>query len=240
MTNGTENIGDRADSVSLPRWIGVGRVVPNAPRLISAAMKGALGITRPTLVLAFCVLLSGCTLLRGPKKDRTEFLNLEATAVPVADTEAYASRLLLRTVEVPAYLQRSKALAVREKSGDIHYVDLAWWSEPLDLAFARVLRADLERLHVPTAARRDQDFTQEVHVRIDCAEGVVADGKGRVEFSASFELRRSEGGPNAVVRRTFAAEPVAWDGKDHAALARALSKSVADLAAQIRAAAVRR
>jgi uncharacterized lipoprotein YmbA len=190
-------------------------------------------------LVAAAGLLSGCTLLRGPKLDRTKFFALEAAAAPVADGRPAAASTLLRAVELPAYLQRSKALAVRQKDGAIHYADLAWWSEPLDLAFARVLREDLNRLGVPTVARRDQAFTHELTVRIERAEGVVAEGKGRVEFVASFELRRGDGAPEPVVRRTFTAEPVTWDGKDHAALAKALSQAAADFAARIRAAAPR-
>lgn len=186
------------------------------------------------------ILLSGCTLLRGPRKDRTEFFTLEAVATAPAEGRPVATPTLLRTVEVPAYLQRSKAIAVRQADGAVHYLDLAWWSEPLDLAFARVLREDLDRLGLPTAARRDQPFTHELTVHIERAEGVLQpDGKGRVEFSASFELRRGDGGPTEVVRRTFTAEPAAWDGKDHAALAKAFGKAAADLAMLIRNAAQR-
>jgi uncharacterized lipoprotein YmbA len=215
-------------------------------RLAMASVGRAGSPSRPCriravgLFTAAACLLSGCTLFRGPRKDRTEFFTLEAAAPAAAANERpVAAPTLLRTVAVPAHLQRSKALAIRQKDGAIHYADLAWWSEPLDLAFARVLREDLDRFGVPTVERRDQAFTNELTVHIERAEGVVADGKGRVEFTASFELRRGDGVPNAVIRRTFTAEVSAWDGKDHAALAKALSKAAADLAALIRNAAQR-
>jgi uncharacterized lipoprotein YmbA len=221
--------GGRVGSTSRPRWF-EGRDVAVPQSRVPPACH---------VVVISVLLLPGCTLLRGPKKDRTEFFSLEPAAT--ASTERpVAAPTLLRTVEVPAHLQRSRAFAVRQADGAIHYLDLAWWSEPLDLAFSRVLREDLDRLGMPTTNRRDQPFTHELTVHIERAEGVLlADGKGRVEFTASFELRRGDGGPNAVVRRTFTAEPAAWDGKDHAALARALSKAAADLAAQIRNAAPR-
>jgi uncharacterized lipoprotein YmbA len=188
-------------------------------------------------VLLTLGLLSGCTLLRGPKSDRTDFFTLAAlapsgNATPAAD----ASCVLLRTVELPAYLQRSKAMAVRQKEGDIRYVDLAWWSESLDQGMARVLRENLGRLGVPTAARRDEDFVHELTVRIERAEGFTDGKTGRVEFAAIFELKRGDNGRPAVVRRTFTAEAVAWNGKDYAALAQALGKAAADLAAAIKTA----
>jgi uncharacterized lipoprotein YmbA len=182
-----------------------------------------------------CVLglLPGCTLLRGPKKDRTEFFALEAVAPAAATANPAAPRVLLRSVELPAYLQRSKALAVRRPDGAEHYADLAWWSEPLDLGLARVLRDNLNRLGVPTVARRDEDFADELTVHIERAEGVTDGKAGRLEFSATFELHRGDGARPAVIRRTFTAEAVAWDGKDYAALAKAMGKAAADLAAAI-------
>jgi hypothetical protein len=185
-------------------------------------------------------LLSGCTLLRGPKADRTDFFALQAaTPTESVAPAANAPRLLLRTVELPAYLQRSKAMAVRQKEGDIRYVDLAWWSEPLDLGISRALREDLGRLGIPTASRRDEDFVNELTVRVERAEGVIEGKTSRVEFTATFELTRKDGPAPIVIRRSFSADPGKWDGKDYAELAKVLSRAVADLAAAVRDAARR-
>jgi uncharacterized lipoprotein YmbA len=214
------------------------------PAMNSAGRAGAPPRPRWVLWVLWvpCVLcfFPACTLLRGPKADRTEFFTLEALAPAGTPAPASAPRVLLRTVEVPAYLQRSKAFAVRQAEGDIHYADLAWWSESLDLGLARVLREDLNRLGVPTAARRDEDFVNELTIRIEKAEGVTDRKTGRVEFAASFELRRNDGPRPSVIRRTFTAEATTWNGKDYAALAKALGKAAADLAAMIREAALPR
>ena len=210
----------RAEAMPQPRWF-EGRAGPTSrPRFFGA--------------LIILVLLSGCTLLRGPKRDRTDFFTLEAAAPAGTPAAVTTPRVLLRTVELPAYLQRSKAMTVRQKGGDIRYVDLAWWSESLDLGIARVLREDLGRLGVPTASRRDEDFVNELTVRIERAEGVIEGKAGRVEFVATFELNRGDGPRPVSVRRTFTAKSAAWDGKDYGALAKTLSGAVAELAAAIR------
>ncbi len=221
----------RAGSTSRPRF-------PGARQIPSDRSVGSDRSVRWTLgALLALGLLSGCTLLRGPKADRTDFFTLEAVApAGNATPAANADRVLLRNVELPAYLQRSKAMAVRQKEGDIHYVGLAWWSEPLDQGIARVLREDLGRLGVPTAARRDEDFVHELTVRIERAEGLTDGKAGRFEFAATFELKRGDNSRTAVVRRSFTAEVASWDGKDYAALAKLLSKAAADLAAAIKTA----
>ena len=218
----------RAGSTPRPRFLGAHAALSDrSVGSVRWALGGLLALS----------LLSGCTLLRGPKADRTDFFTLEALApVGNAAPAANAPRVLLRTVELPAYLQRSKAMAVRQKEGDIHYVDLAWWSEPLDQGMARVLREDLGRLGVPTAARRDEDFVHELTVRIERAEGFTDGKAGRVEFAATFELKRGDNARPAVLRRTFTAGAVAWNGKDYAALAQALGQAAAELAAAIKTA----
>lgn len=226
-----EALAKQAGPLGRPRFLG-------ARAASSDRSVGSVRSVRWTLGALLAIgLLSGCTLLRGPKADRTDFFTLEATVPAGNDAPvANAARVLLRNVELPAYLQRSKAMAVRQKEGDIHYVGLAWWSEPLDQGIARVLREDLGRLGVPTAARRDEDFVHELTVRIERAEGLTDGKTGRVEFAATFELKRGDNSWPAAVRRSFTAEVAAWDGKDYAALAKLLSKAAADLAAVIKTA----
>ncbi|MBA4137204.1 MAG: hypothetical protein C0518_07800 [Opitutus sp.] len=174
--------------------------------------------------------LAGCNILPEPQPDNTRFYVLESSA-PAPASGAAAVRLGLRRVDVPAYL-KSKAMVVRSGNNELRYPENARWAEPLDAGIARVLRDQLSAkasvAAYPFPAQVERDF--DIAVQIIAAEG-HDDG---VRFTALFELSRASDSA-VVVRRTFTAPVVAWNG-DYSQLAAQLSVAVAGLANEILAA----
>jgi len=178
------------------------------------------------------LLLSGCALILGPRRDRTRFYTL-AAPLPTAESaaEALSDPILLRGVETPGYL-RAKPMVVRREDNEIDYLDRSWWSEEFDLAAAGILREELSRQGFPMVGRRDEVHALELTVQIQRAEGWRAEGGNYAVLAASFELRRDDGSRRLVSRGTFDPEPLEWKG-DAEDLALRLGEAIAGLAAAI-------
>jgi hypothetical protein len=84
----------------------------------------------------------------------------------------------------------------------------------------------------PFEVERDYD----VAVRVLRCEGERrADGRTVATLAALIEVTRAGPGGAVVWRQTYTAPELPWDGKDHGALAAALSQGVASLAATVAA-----
>ncbi|HWA10100.1 MAG TPA: ABC-type transport auxiliary lipoprotein family protein [Opitutaceae bacterium] len=191
---------------------------------IAAALLGLLG--------------AGCSLLpiQPAQPDAARYYTLSAAGVAPAVPAAPGPRLMLLRVEVPAYLQH-RPMVTRLGENEVRISDEARWAEPLDLGIAAVLNARLEALTgVHGMEARDFAHDYDVIVRVSHCEGETVGDRGTVRFAADIDLLKPGNNREVIAHRSFTAAPAAWDGKDYAALARALSLAVSDLAAEIVAA----
>jgi uncharacterized lipoprotein YmbA len=191
------------------------------------------------LSLAACFLAAGCSSMlpiQPAQADSIHYYMLSASA-PAATTPASpAPRLMIRGVEVPAYLQ-NKPFVTRLGQNELKFIDDVRWAEPLDAGVERVLRIRLASLTgVYGLESREMAHDYEVVVRVLHCEGESREGKGTVHFAAEFELLKPGTVPEVAAHGSFAAKEAAWDGKDYAALAQLLSRAVSDLADAVLAA----
>lgn len=188
------------------------------------------------VLLAGALALGGCSIVPEPKADPTRHYVLATYA---GDGERAAAAAIpagkpvigLRTVELPAYLLARKSIAVRQGRNEIVYHEYARWAEPLEDGIQRIVS---ERLLssgaisgialLPGRAARSYDLI----IRVLECEGAGSS----VHFVAEYELS-APGGAIIGGTRKFVAPAVAWDGKDFAALAKALGDAVTALAADI-------
>src|SRR5215472_2673261 len=118
------------------------------------------------LVFAVCAGLTGCSFLKPTRSTERHFV---LTPLPATATTATPGSVGLGVaqVKVPAYLF-NYALAVREGTNEIRYLQSVRWAEHLDTALQRVLAANLASLlhtdHVRLSAWRSDDVTVEVYV----------------------------------------------------------------------------
>jgi len=178
--------------------------------------------------------LTGCNFIPRLRPDRTQFYALTAPSDPARAAATDAPRVLVRRIDLPAYL-RGKPMIVRRDGTEIDAASLSWWSESPDLAIGRVIRERLNGQGIQAVDRTDGGYDLEAVVTVRRFEGESDDNGSRARFAANFELRRAAGGPPAA-RGNFSPEPTAWDGRNYAELAEALSTEVAGLADAIRAA----
>lgn len=171
---------------------------------------------------------AGCTLVPEARPDPSRHYVLAAAAGPVAPARA---TLLLRPVEIPAYL-RQPALVVRRGEHEVALREAARWGEPLEQGLARVLGENLRRLGLEPAAAagaRAGDLPA-LSVRVLACEGTAAGG---IAFRAVWEIRAP--GAARPVGGAHVADGLRWNGRTEESLAAGLSEAVAGLAAEIAA-----
>ena len=193
---------------------------------------------------AVCLLLlAGCNVIPPPQADSTRYFALaspaldDSTARPTLGT----LRLGLKAVDVAPYLKKG-LIVVRRGENELVYNEFARWAEPLEASIARALRARLladakigRVFAYPFPFDQERDF--DIAIGIVRCEGVQSTGSGAVaRFVATLEITSAGAVSEVVVRQTIAMPDVVWDGKDYAALARALSDDVAALGQEVAAA----
>jgi uncharacterized lipoprotein YmbA len=131
-----------------------------------------------------CLCLPACISFK-PAHDTARFFLLSPTAeAKVAPSPALTRALSIGVgkIKVPAYLLRD-ALAVRQNSNEVKYLENAVWAERLDNGLQRVFAEDLARLlatdRIRLSAWQPEDVQLEVYVSIDRFE-VDVDGQGEV------------------------------------------------------------
>ena len=201
---------------------------------------------RPRFSLSFLaglglLVLTGCNVIPPPTPDPTRYFVLTAPAVPAPATDTVRSscRIGLRAIELAPYLRKG-VLVVRQGDNEVVFDDFARWGEPLDAGIARVLRERLlaephitRVLTAPFPLEENRDYDVSVVVR-QC-EGVRSREGAGVRLVAEIEIARvsNDTVPEVVVRGMFTLPETAWNGKNYAALARALSEAVAALGTEI-------
>lgn len=191
-------------------------------------------------ILPVATLLTGtaCSLIPQATQDPTRYYVLTTPAIAPAPPAAPANRVAvsLRSIELPSYLRNSRNIVVRSGPNEVRYEDFSRWAEPLDTAVQRVLREHLisappvrALVSPPFSPDEPRDF--DVRVRVLACEGSRGpEGTHQTAFSASYEIVRVTGSGQEVVRKTFTAAPLPWDGQDFGALAARLSENVGELA----------
>jgi len=202
-------------------------------------------LVKPTLLCASlaALLLAGCKILPDATVDPTRYYVLSGpvTTEPSVAHPTGAHQIGLRPVELAGYLRNHKDMIVRTGANELRFQEFALWAEPLELGVNRVLKEQL--LSADTIGgvttypfsvdiRRDYD----VVVRVLNCEGLKRGEKSSVaHFAAAYDIIAAGAGGQVVVRRTFTAPDLLWDGADFGALARLLSESMAKLSDDIAA-----
>ena len=185
--------------------------------------------------------LAGCSILPAPPADPTRYYVLTGPGLQDDGVRNFSGSLQigLKAVEIAPYL-RKPMIAVRRDTHELIYDDYTRWAEPLEAGIARIVQARLlaapavGRVYVaplPFDQRRDFD----VRLNVIRCEGAI-EGRGVARFAAVVEVTTSGDDPQIVMRKVFQAPDLAWDGRDYAALAQALSTGVAALCDEIVAA----
>jgi uncharacterized lipoprotein YmbA len=183
-------------------------------------------------LLAAAVLLSGCGVIPRLREDRTRFYSLTTPEAEMRQPQEGAARFLVRRVELPAYLQGSKAIAIRRNVTEIEFLDQDWWSEPLDLGIARVFRENLAQRGFFATDRASEAYDLELVVYIRRFEGEIRDDDADVRMLATVEMHRP-GREGTPPRRSIGPDPIPWDGRDVSEMVAALSALVTELAVTV-------
>ncbi len=192
------------------------------------------------LVGAGLLALSGCSLLPAPASDPTRYYVLTPTSLDAArPAKVERARVVgLKRIEIAPYLN-GKDLVVREAGNEITYHSFSRWAEPLATSIGRTL-ADRLDASANVARVYAQPFPFEVPRDYDLAVSLVrfegerlADGRTIPSLVAVIEVTEAKAGGAVVLRKTFVAPELAWNGKDFGALAAALSAGVVALGAEL-------
>ena len=193
---------------------------------------------------AFCLLLvAGCDIIPAPQADQTRYFALASPALDNAEARPTRGplRLGLKPVDVAPYLKKG-VIVVRRGENELVYNEYARWAEPLEASIARAVRARLladaktGRVYAyPFPFDQERDF--DLAIGIVRCEGVQPGGGGAaVRFVATLEITAGDAGAEVVARKTYTMPDAVWDGRDYAALARALSDAVAAFSQEVAAA----
>jgi uncharacterized lipoprotein YmbA len=193
---------------------------------------------------AFCLLLvAGCDIIPAPQADQTRYFALASPALDNAEARPARGplRLGLKPVDVAPYLKKG-VMVVRRGENELVYNEYARWAEPLEAGIARAVRARLladaktGRVYAyPFPFDQERDF--DLAIGIVRCEGVQLGGGGAAaRFVATLEITAGDAGAEVVARKTYTMPDAVWDGRDYAALARALSDAVAAFSQEVAAA----
>lgn len=195
----------------------------SCPRLIAVAALCALGGG-----------LSGCAL--WAQRDPSRYYTLAVVADAPARS-ASGVRVGLGPLAIPGYLSRLN-LATRLDDTQIEYAEWDYWAEPLSKHLARTLGADLSRslggahvIEFPWWPGTPMDVAVRVDVR-----AFEVDAAGTATLRADWALRNPASGQELYHGQSAIAEVAA--GPEPAESVAALSRALAQLAAELAAAIV--
>ncbi|MDR1282770.1 MAG: PqiC family protein [Opitutaceae bacterium] len=204
--------------------------LPRLPRLLPLlACLAAFAV----VALAFAV--AGCSIVPGARPDPTRYYVLAVPGqFPASASLAGKSDALavgLRHVQIAPYLDH-REIVLRVGPNETVYQPYARWAEPLGAAIQqqialRFLRSGKISRLLPEPFPFDTRRAVDVSIRVTRCEGLrKPDGRMVASFAAVIETSDPASG-TILSRQGFSAPEIPWDGRDFAALAGALSESVA-------------
>ena len=182
-----------------------------------------------------CVLL-GLLFLTGcaTKEPLPNFFVLTGSGTrPIRTQSSGRTVVLVRRVEVPAYL--AKTTLVTMKGGiEVQYAVTERWAEPLDQGLARAVAENLTRnprirAYGFSPGAPPADHSYDVWIRIERFEG---NDNGEVVLRAHWSVS-STGSSTPIASRTVDLRRSGWQPRDYPGLVRLLSDEVAEMSRQI-------
>lgn len=195
------------------------------------------------LAAAIIILASaGCSVIPEAQVDLTRYYVLTGSDLAAGQLQEHegALRLGLKTVQVPAYLDKG-TVVVRAGTNELIYNDFARWAEPLGESIGNVVRERLQSspgvdrvLGYPFPFDQARDYDVSIHV-LRC-EGVREGSRHLVRFSVMLIISTTGDEAKIITRRVFTAPDREWDGHDYGELVEALSDAVGSLSDEVVAA----
>lgn len=141
--------------------------------------------------------------------------------------------VLVRRVEVPAYLAKTTLVTMRGGI-EVQYAATERWAEPLDQGLARAVAEDLTRnprikAYGFSPGASSVDHSYDVWIRIERFEG---NDEGKVELRAHWSVS-STGSSTPIAGRTVDLHRSGWQPGDYPGLVRLLSDEVGEMSRQI-------
>ncbi len=142
-----------------------------------------------TSIVLICT-LAGCVNLK-PREDTRKEYTLGLIDLPRVESDQQVERGYIARPHLPGYME-GYGLKVRSLDGELTELDGARWAEPIDLGAARALSHYIE---VASGGVKSgfypwpqSSFENNVlHVRF---HQLIATAEGRIQLSASWELKR--------------------------------------------------
>lgn len=149
------------------------------------------------LVLSFSLI--GCVNLK-PREDTRKVYTLGALELPVADSTQQGERGYIARPHFPGYME-GDGMKVRSADGEIRDLEGARWAEPIDVGVARALSHYIESASGGIKSGfypwPQLSFAENVlYIRFHQLD---ATSDGRIQLSASWELKRTSSEPQSGV-----------------------------------------
>lgn len=181
------------------------------------------------LFIAACC-LSACVNLK-PREDRTKMYVLGPIDLPVSSSAQVVEQGYIARPQFPVYMEGS-SLKVRSANGEINHLAGARWAEPLDVGVARALSHYIEAKSGGIKSGfypwpQPSAVSNVLHVKF---HQLIATADGRIQLSASWELKRATGAPQTGV---FTAVDGTWTPGDAQSMVAGVNAALEALAWQI-------
>ena len=187
-------------------------------------------ILRVFVLLALSLSLIGCVNLK-PRDDTRKVYTLGALELPVADSQQLGERGYIARPHFPGYME-GDGMKVRSADGEIQDLEGARWAEPIEVGVARALSHYLETASGGVKSGfypwPQLSFAENVlYVRFHQLD---ATSDGRIQLSASWEIKRASGEAQSGV---FTISDGAWTPESPQSLVAGMNAALEALAIQI-------
>ena len=182
-----------------------------------------------TLFIVACG-LSACVNLK-PREDHTKTYVLGPIELAASSSDQAIEQGYIARPQLPVYME-GYGLKVRSANGEINSLSGARWAEPMDVGIARALSHYIEAKNGgiksgfypwPQSSAASNTLQVKFH-------HLVATADGRIQLSASWELKRATGAPLTGV---FTAIDGAWSPDDAQSMVAGVNAVLEALADQI-------
>ena len=174
--------------------------------------------------------LTACVNLK-PRVDATKTYVLGPVELPIAGASQQTERGYVARPQLPVYMEGT-TLKVRSTDGEIRSLDGARWAEPLEDGVARALSHFIELKSGGVKSgfypwAQSSKTTNTLYVKF---HQLIATADGRIQVSASWELKRASGTPLTGV---FTSVDEEWISGDAQSMVAGVNAAIEALAGQI-------